>query len=104
MSWAAEEFKGIDLGDKRLGKRVVLLAERLAEKPTASIPGACSGWAETQGAYRFFAQEEMDWRDILEPHWRCSAARMRQHEIVARASKTPRGSISTDRTSPVWGR
>jgi hypothetical protein len=24
----------------------------------------------------------MDWRDILEPHWRCSAARMREHEIV----------------------
>jgi hypothetical protein len=82
MSWAAEEFEGVHLGDKRLGKRVVLLAERLAEKPTASIPGACSGWAETQGAYRFFAHEEMDWRDILEPHWRCSAARMRRHEIV----------------------
>jgi hypothetical protein len=24
----------------------------------------------------------MDWRDILEPHWRCSAARMREHAIV----------------------
>ena len=54
MSWAAEEFKSIDLGDKRLDKRAVLLAERLAEKPTASIPGACGGWAETQGgAFRF---------------------------------------------------
>jgi hypothetical protein len=82
MSWAGEEFKGIDLGDKRLGKRAVLLAERLAERPTASIAGACGGWAETQGAYRFFAHDEMDWRDILEPHWRCSAARMRGHEIV----------------------
>jgi hypothetical protein len=67
MSWAAEEFKGIDLGDKRLDKRAVLLAERLAEKPTASIPGACGGWAETQAAYRFLAQEERDWRDILAP-------------------------------------
>ncbi len=82
MSWAAEEFRGIDLGDKRLGKRAVLLAERLAEKPSASIPGACGGWAETQGAYRFFAHDGMDWRDILEPHWQCSAARMREHEIV----------------------
>ncbi|TAN52365.1 MAG: hypothetical protein EPN21_04185, partial [Methylococcaceae bacterium] len=26
MSWAKEEFKGIDLGDKRLDKRAVLLA------------------------------------------------------------------------------
>jgi hypothetical protein len=82
MSWAAEEFKGIDLGDKRLDKRAVLLAERLAEKPTASIPGACGGWAETQAAYRFLAQEERDWRDILAPHWACSQARMREHAVV----------------------
>ncbi|MGA7980290.1 MAG: transposase DNA-binding-containing protein [Chromatiaceae bacterium] len=25
--------------------------ERLAERRTASIPGACTGWAETQAAY-----------------------------------------------------
>jgi IS4 transposase len=82
MSWAAEEFKGIDLGDKRLNKRAVLLAERLAEKPTASIPGACGGWAETQAAYRFFAQDDMDWRDILAPHWECSQARRREQRVV----------------------
>jgi hypothetical protein len=35
MSWATEEFKGIDLGDKRLNKRAFLLAEQLAAKPTA---------------------------------------------------------------------
>jgi hypothetical protein len=60
----------------------VLLAERLAEKPTASIPGACGGWAETQAAYRFLAQDEMDWRDTLAPHWACSQARMREHAVV----------------------
>ena len=45
MGWAAKEFEGIDLGDKRLDRRAVFLAERLAGKPTASIPGACNGWA-----------------------------------------------------------
>lgn len=43
MSWAAEAFKGIDLENKRLDKRTVLLAERLAEKPTARIPGVPAG-------------------------------------------------------------
>jgi hypothetical protein len=38
MSWAAEEFKDIDLGDRRLDKRAALLAERMAAKPLASIP------------------------------------------------------------------
>jgi hypothetical protein len=66
MSWAAEEFRGIDLGDKRLDARAVLLAERLADKPTASLPGACRGWGETQAAYRFLAQEKLDWLDLCE--------------------------------------
>ncbi|WP_415583118.1 transposase, partial [Cupriavidus taiwanensis] len=57
----------MDLGDQRLNKRAVLLAERLAEKPTASIPSACGGWEETAAAYRFLAQDELDWRDILAP-------------------------------------
>jgi len=77
-----EEFRGIDLGDKRLDRRAVLLAERLAEKPLASIPGACNGWAETQAAYRFFSQEELDWRELLAPHTACTLERMRPHRVV----------------------
>lgn len=50
MEWALAEFRGIDLGDRRLARRAVLLAERLAEKPLASIPGACNGGAETPAA------------------------------------------------------
>ncbi|WP_439823443.1 IS4/Tn5 family transposase DNA-binding protein, partial [Caballeronia sordidicola] len=57
-SWAAMEFKGIDLGDKRLNRRAILLAEQLSGSPTASIPQACGGWAETAAAYRFFAQDK----------------------------------------------
>lgn len=55
-NWAAEEFGGAELGDGRLTKRLIMLASDFADKPTASIPGACSGWAETQAAYRFFDQ------------------------------------------------
>jgi hypothetical protein len=47
MSWAKEEFAQADLGDKRLNKRLIKLVEQFADKPTASIPGACGGWAET---------------------------------------------------------
>ncbi|MGX9692488.1 transposase [Achromobacter anxifer] len=53
MGWAQERFGTLDLGDERLNGRAVLLAERLASKPTERIPGACHGWAETQAAYRF---------------------------------------------------
>lgn len=82
MGWADEEFLGIDLGDKRRDSRAIRLVERLAERPTASIPGACNGWAETQAAYRFLAGEEYDWLDILEPHRQCTRARMAEHPVV----------------------
>ncbi len=82
MSWAAEEFKAIDLGDRRLDKRTVLLAERMAANPLASIPQACGGWAETQAAYRFLAQDDIEWEAILTPHWQSAEARMRAHPVV----------------------
>ena len=82
MAWAVEEFSGIDLGDQRLNKRAVLLAEQLAAKPMASIPQACGGWAETQAAYRFTAHDGIGWEDILTPHWRCATERMRTKPVV----------------------
>ena len=53
MEWVQDELSGIKLGDERLNKRSVKLLERLASKPSASIPGACGGWSETLAAYRF---------------------------------------------------
>ena len=57
MSWAAVELGGANLGDARLNRRLVRVAERLGAQPGASIPVACGGWAETQGAYRLLAHE-----------------------------------------------
>jgi hypothetical protein len=82
MSWAAEEFQDLDLGDKRRQARAALLAERLADRPTASLPGACNGWAKTQRAYRLFRQETFDWLDILEPHRACTTRRMAAQPVV----------------------
>ncbi|WP_415661396.1 IS4 family transposase [Roseateles sp.] len=88
MGWAAEEFRTLDLGDGRLDARAVLLAERLAGKPTESIPNACSGWAETQGAYRFLSNAKTDWQALLKPHWTCSEERMRAHPVVLNIQDT----------------
>lgn len=82
MGWAQTEFGTIDLGDKRLDRRLMLLAERLTDRPTASIPGACKGWAETQAAYRFLSQDDVTWQAILEPHWACSIERMKAQRTV----------------------
>ena len=46
----ADEFRAIDLGDRRLNRRAVLLAEQLGQRPSVSIPNACTSWAETATA------------------------------------------------------
>lgn len=77
----ADEFKTIEL----LNRRAVLLAERLGQKPSASISNACQSWAETAAAYRFLRNEEVSWDKVLAPYWQASQAsqaRMAQHKVV----------------------
>lgn len=75
-------MSGVDLGDRRLNSRVVKLLESLSERPSASIPDACGGWAETKAAYRLLAQDKIGWEDILEPHWAQTQERMRAEPVV----------------------
>ena len=82
MSWAEAELAGLRLGDRRRERRAVRVLERLGERPTASIPGACRGWAEIQAAYRFLAHEGYDWLDLLEPHRLCTQRRMAEQPVV----------------------
>src|SRR6218665_4127452 len=87
MTWAAEEFAGAQLGDARLNHRLIKLTERFADKPTASIPGACPDWSDTQGAYRFFdqtnnAKRALKWETVLPPHIERTAARTRPQRAV----------------------
>lgn len=80
--WAEEEFKALDLGDARLNKRAVLLAEQLWQRPGASIPQACGDWSQTQAAYRFLANEDTSAEAVLQAHAQASVARMGAHPVV----------------------
>ena len=77
-----EEFSGLNLGDVRLNKRAIKLANRLMAKPTASIPMACESWSETQAAYRFLANDSIDWHQILRPHQEQTEQRLGKHAVV----------------------
>ena len=82
MEWVQGELGSINLGDERLNKRSMKLLERLASKPTASIPAACGGWCETIAAYRFLGQESLEWHNILQPHIDCTLKRSQHHSVV----------------------
>lgn len=81
-AWVDEEFEWLNLGDPRRDRRAKELLKRFAAKPTVSIPGACDGWSETMAAYRFLGNEEIEWTNVMQPHWERTAARAGQFPVV----------------------
>lgn len=82
-NWAEGEFGSCALGDERLNRRLVRLAQDFYAQPTANIPQACGGdRAKTKAAYRFLDNERTTMKTLLEPHYRATAARMAAHKVV----------------------
>ena len=105
VSWAAAELGGANLGDARLNRRLVRVAERLGAQPGASIPVACGGWAETQGAYRLLAHEDVDWEAVLGAALELPASSGCAASRWCCACRTARSwTIRPSRASPAWGR
>ena len=82
MSWADDEFAGVDLGDKRLDSRLVKLCDSLSESPESPINQACEDWQETKAAYRFFQNENVDVGKILEAHRGKTSTRASRHRTI----------------------
>ena len=80
--WVKDELDSIQLGDERLDDRAGIVLDRLASRPTVSIPAACRGWAETQAAYRFFDNEAVTDAAVLAPHREAALRRIAQEPVV----------------------
>jgi hypothetical protein len=52
--WVQEEMKYLELGEKRLEKRLLKIISDFSQNPTASIPEICGDWAATKATYNFF--------------------------------------------------
>jgi hypothetical protein len=82
MSWADDEFKEVDLGDKRLNSRLIKLCDSFSESPESPINQACADWAETKAAYRFFRNKNVDVGRIMDAHREKTADRASAHHAV----------------------
>ena len=84
--WAANEFGGAPLGDKRLSARLVKSAGLLAAHPGRKINASSdSGGSEIAGFYRLIeapAESEVTPANILAPHRERSVMRMRGQGTV----------------------
>lgn len=82
MGWAADEFKEVNLGDKRLDSRLIKLCDSFSESPESPINQACVDWAETKAAYRFFQNKNVDVEQIMSAHREKTSGRSTGHRTV----------------------
>ncbi|MFN2122172.1 MAG: Druantia anti-phage system protein DruA [Candidatus Promineifilaceae bacterium] len=75
--WAEEEFGEVDLGDRRLNKRLMTLARDFWAQPQSNIPQACKKRSAMKAAYRFFENEGVTMEKLLVPHYQATRARIR---------------------------
>ncbi len=80
--WVHREFAGAKLGDRRLERRLLEIANAFAAQPMASIPQACGSWPAAKAAYRFFDQKSTTMDRLLEPHRTATIERMRREPVV----------------------
>jgi hypothetical protein len=86
--WVIEEMKTVDLKDKRLDNRLCEVLSQLADHPTASIPEACGGFAETAAAYRLFDNDNASLESVLQPHIDATRRRIAAQSVVVLAQDT----------------
>lgn len=86
--WVIEETETANLNDERLNKRLRLILAQFSERPMASIPTACGGCAELNAAYRFFDNEKVEFKNILQPHVDSTWLRIAAQPVVLMVNDT----------------
>ena len=80
--WARLNFGGCELGDKRRTKRLVQVAEQVANNPSASLPDQIERWGDLKAAYRLFDRDETSFEAIAGPHWELTQQAARGRTLV----------------------
>ena len=85
-TWAEQEFGGAPLGDARLSRRLVDIAQSKAEKPGRAFTGVADGdWPAVKAYYRLIDHPDEDavtMPHILEPHRERTVRRMKAQRTV----------------------
>lgn len=96
--WVVQELGGIDLGDKRLNKRVLELLEKASKQPQATLNKMFHTRKEVQACYRFFSNDLVDEDKIIKPHLQESYNRAAQYPVVLSLSDTTSLNYTTRKT------
>ncbi len=86
--WLEAELGDANLGDFRLKRRVVDLAQALGAQPSLSIQQACGSWRTAKAAYRFFDGGAESSAAIRQAHTDATKARAGQCQVVLAVQDT----------------
>lgn len=67
-AWARQNFSAAQLGDVRRTRRLVRVASALAQRPSGTLPWAMPRWSDLKAAYRLFAEQDVTYERVSEPH------------------------------------
>lgn len=93
--WAETEFGRARLPDRRLRRRLLVLARDFYARPQAQIPQACRSRARTKAAYRFLHHPHTHMDVLLEPHVQATVERLAAHKVVLAVQDTTSLNYST---------
>ena len=65
QEWIDKEFEYLNLGDRRLDKRLKKVALGLAKNSEKNISSSLGPWGEVKAAYRFFDDSKVTSKKIL---------------------------------------
>lgn len=86
--WTEEEFGAVDLGDKRLHRRLQIIAGDFFARPTMNIPQACGSRAKTKAAYRFLDHPQVHLDTVLSGHYQATSRRVGAYPVVLAVQDT----------------
>lgn len=86
--WAEEEFGGKALGDKRLQRRLQIIARDFSAHSQASIPQACGDPAKTTAAYRLFDHVRVTMQSVLQGHYGATTRRAQKEKVILAVQDT----------------
>src|SRR5438067_7813009 len=87
------EFAGAPLGDQRLAKRLLTIADRVGEDPGASFPRMCPTDAELEALYRFLENERVTPEVILAAHFAATIERCAAFDEILLAEDSSEGAF-----------
>ncbi|EJO78594.1 hypothetical protein LEP1GSC045_3112 [Leptospira interrogans serovar Pomona str. Kennewicki LC82-25] len=88
LDWVEEEYVSLNLGDKRLDKRLKKIVSMMTKRGGMSLPDIFGNWSETKGAYRFFSNPKVCYDKIISPHSQATKNRTQKQERVLVLSDT----------------